>query len=475
MTSTLGKAKTRPRRIGQDLDEDEDVRMGDGDGDREGNLLTMRHCAHMSDKDGSGLTACVESTTAFNRPNLSSRTSSKAKKNRSSLRTSFNPGGTSMNEEDEEPTAVFVPKKSNLSRQALERNTLKKSHPNPIPTDRIPLRQADDRPTYSTDSLNELRSSTPATPKELANKSDIQSESRQELDLAAKFGSNLESYKDSAIPSNAEIREKKERRARLAKEQDFIGLDAEGDLGTDEGPQGSDEENSLLPYAESKPSKNEDSRLVRDDEDIAEGFDGFVDDGRIALGRKAQKEQKKRQADEMRAMIEQAEGQDGTDESSLDESEVERRAAYEAAQTRAGMDGMKRQDRGAKPRRPRTPPKITPLPTLAGCAEKIEADLAQKQYAKAQKVQRLEEVEKELTDIAARKVDLQRLLDEAAENYQRLRAEAGLGAIEGANKTLLENGNIDSSEESRDTHQGVVPGMGLGMASRGLENLGEST
>lgn len=377
-----------------------------------------------------------------------------------------------MAEEDDEPTTVFTPKKSNLSRQAQERNALRKNFAAAIPADQLPLRQTEDRPSYSADALSELKSSTPSTPKDLATKSDIDADQKRELDLASKFGSELAFRTDSAIPTDAEIQEKKQRRARLAKQQDFIGLDSEGEDESQEDSQESNDEHSLLPYARSKPSKKQETRLVRDDEDIAEGFEEFVEDGRIALGRKAEREQRRRHKVEMQAMIQEAEGKSGSEGSSEDDSERERRAAYEVAQTKAGMDGLKKEERGAQPRRPRTPPRITPLPTLAGCIEKLEAELAKKQHAKQVKLVRLEEVRKELTDIAERKIELQKLLDEAAENYRRLRADAGLSDLEATERLRLENGGVGTIDEMRTTKSLTAsPGMGLGFGSRGLENL----
>ena len=197
-----------------------------------------------------------------------------------------------MTEDDgDSAPAVFTPKKSNLSRQAVEKNALRKTLAANISSEHLPLRQTEDRPSYSADALNELKISTPSTPKDLRSLSDIEPEENKALDLAAKFGSDLLVYdSNSAIPTDAEIREKKERRARLAKEQDFINLD-DNDAEMDD--EDSDGERSLLPYAKLKPKKEE-TRLVRDDEDIAEGFDEFVSDGRIALGKKAEREQKKR-------------------------------------------------------------------------------------------------------------------------------------------------------------------------------------
>ena len=353
------------------------------------------------------------------------------------------------NDGDDAP-AVFTPKKSHLSRQAIEKNALRKSLAANLSSEHVTLRQTDDRPSYTADALNELKTSTPSTPRELRSQSDIDPEESKALDLAAKFGSDL-LVRDStsAIPTETEIREKKERRARLAKEQDFIGLDNDAEVEDED----SDGERSLLPYAKQKP-KNEETRLVRDDEDIAEGFDEFVSDGRIALGKKAEREQKRRHEAEIRELINQAEGGSGSD-SSEDASETERKAAYEAAQTRKGMDGLDRGEDKVKPRRPRTPPRITPLPTLGACLERLRDQLSGTQYALMIKRKRMEEIQKEKADILAREGEIQRLLKETAERYEMLRDEAG-------------------EDENGGKANGQMQVIGGGMGGRGLEDWGDT-
>lgn len=451
-------ARRQARKVGQDENDHGEVKSVSED-DNNGMIYTQ-FTETNSDvcSRTNRLTACVETTPTVIRPNLSSRGSSKTKK-RSSLRMSFGPGGTSMTENDgDDAPAVFTPKKSNLSRQAIEKNALRKSLAANISSENVTLRQTDDRPSYSADALNELKTSTPSTPKELHSQSDVDSEESKALDLAAKFGSDL-LVRDStsAIPTEAEIREKKERRARLAKEQDFIGLD---DNDAEVEDEDSDGERSLLPYAKQK-IKNEETRLVRDDEDIAEGFDEFVSDGRIALGKKAEREQKRRHEAEIRELINQAEGGSNSD-TSEDASETERKAAYEAAQTRKGMDGLDRGEDKIKPRRPRTPPRITPLPTLSACLERLKDQLAGKQYALMVKRKRMEEIQKEKADILVREGEIQRLLRETAERYERLREEAGLGQQGGGGGDV--NGGM--------MQVGGRDGMGE-MGGRGLEDWGD--
>ncbi|CAF9942149.1 hypothetical protein IMSHALPRED_003386 [Imshaugia aleurites] len=417
MRSSFG-ARRQPRKVGREEDEEmEDARSGLGNQEQ-------------------------ENTSNVIRPSIASRGSSKFKK-RPSTRISFGPGGTSMTEDDDgSEAAVFTPKKSSLSRQAVEKNALRKTIANNLSSEHLPFRQTEDRPSYNADHLNELKTSTPSTPRDLRSQSDINDEDGKALDLASKFGSDL-AFQDSssAIPTDAEIREKKERRSRLAKEQDFINL-SDDDAQEQED---SDGEMSLLPYAKQKASKKEETRLVRDDEDIAEGFDEFVSDGRIALGKKAEREQKKQHEAAMRDLINEAEGGNDSADSD-DDSEAERHAAYEAAQTRKGMDGLRRDEQNTRPKRPRTPPRITPLPTLAGCLEKLKQRMAGMEYARMQKARQLEEIKKEKEDIRIREEEIQQLLKETGERYEKLRKDAETGGEDGPPDGLGPRGGLGSQE-----------------------------
>ncbi|KAL8746740.1 MAG: hypothetical protein Q9184_007705 [Pyrenodesmia sp. 2 TL-2023] len=372
-------------------------------------------------------------------PQILSRSSSTTRKKKSS-RISFGPGGTSMTEEEEDvATPVFTPKKSNLSRQAISNNALRKS----LAPASTPLRQSlEDRPSYSAEHLNELKSSTPSTPK---NRDPASIEESSAIDLAAKFGSDLSVYSSSsAIPTDAEIREKKARRARLAKEEEYINLHGGA---SDE----SDDDRNEITLRSQKDYPE--TRLVREDEDIAEGFDDYVADGHIALGRKAEQEQRRKQKSEMETLINEAEGGGGSSSGETDDSEVERLQAFEGAQTRAGMDGLQKHDSDPdQPQRPRTPPTITPLPTLNGCLEKLRASLAKMQYEKMQRIRQLEEVRKEKLDMAAREVEIQRLLREAGEGYEKLRGGIG-GELAAATNghMMLENRTVAAGSGLEDS------------------------
>jgi hypothetical protein len=339
-----------------------------------------------------------------------------------------------MAEDAEETSEVITPKRPGLGKRVLEKNAFQQSSRASGSSEHLPFRvgQDQDRPTYAQDYLKELRESTPSTPINVNSVPSDGDESGKAVDVAAKFGEIMKTTASSVIPSEAEIREKKARRARLAKEQeaqDFISLD-DGDESED--------------WSLDRRREKVETRLVPDDEDFAEGFDEFVEDGKISLGRKAEREQQRRQREEMRELIHEAENT-----SEEDESDVERKAAYEAAQTRAAMDGMGR-DHGDLSTRSRTPPKVTALPQLSTVLERLRASLAEMEYSKMLLVNRMEELRKEKADIAVREVEIQTLIKDAGEQYERLRIEAGL--------TPGENG---------------LPGDAA-MSDRGLESLGTS-
>lgn len=325
-----------------------------------------------------------------------------------------------MADDGEQESEVVIPKRHGLGRRALERSALQRPGAPSRLSEQHPLRVGleEDRPSYSQEHLKELRDSTPSTPKTATDDED----KGKEVDVAAKFGEVMKVSAPSAIPSEVEIREKKARRARLAmehgsneqdsKEQDYMSL---------EGPV-ADEEWALKG---GEFGYDRDTRLIRDDEDFAEGFDDFVEDGRISLGRKAEREQKRRQQEEMRELIDDAEGVSDEDDSDLDE-----KAAYEATQTRAAMGngGHGHIDRS------KTPPKITSLPRLANSLERLRTMLAAREQSKELMINRMDELRKEKADITAREVEIQALLKEAGENYEKLKLEAGVtpGSEEGA-------------------------------------------
>ncbi|KAF2132609.1 hypothetical protein P153DRAFT_428693 [Dothidotthia symphoricarpi CBS 119687] len=343
-------------------------------------------------------------------------------KKRSSLRVSFGPGESDANDGDESSDAVVAtPKKSNLSRIALEKSAQLRARSPLAPDASRPAE--DDRPSYSKDYIAELRNSTPTTPKDLKPSAEEEDETRA-LDIASKFGpiAPFPAEALSAIPTDAEIQEKKARRRRLAQEEKAYDDEERPWASDDEGEDDfrmSRNEVSLRPK-----EKYPETRLVRDEEDIAEGFEDFVEDGRISLGRKSEREARRRKRTEMAELINDAEG--GSDEDGSDDSEEERHAAFAAAQARAGRYGQKIEDEddGAK-----TPPRTTPLPDLDEVLEGLTIDVRTKQQRKDLILQKLQELKDDKVRIEERKKYLQEQLQKTGEEYEKLRQEAGLPAL----------------------------------------------
>ena len=336
---------------------------------------------------------------------------SKAKQ-KSKLNLSFGSGDTSMTDDGDQESEVIIPKRHGLGRQAMERNAVQRNlTPSNAPeTLSARVGHDQDRPSYSNDYLKELRESTPSTPK-----TSTDDEKDRAIDVAAKFGEVMKVSGPSAIPSEAEIREKKARRARLAlthgaKDEDFISLDSHM----------ADQDDDWDAVARGEKEKLSNTRLVRDDEDFAEGFDEYVEDGKISLGRKAERDQKRKDRDAMRELINDAEGVSDDEDSDLEE-----KAAYEAAQTRAAMGHGKPSGLA----RPSTPPKVTSLPKLSNSLERLRLSLASMETAKTQMISRMEELRKEKADIAVREVEIQGMIKEAGDNYERLKKEAGVGSF----------------------------------------------
>jgi hypothetical protein len=385
---------------------------------------------------------------AVSKPSMGRSTSTSKRKKAPSSRLSFGVGDIISGDAAEalEDNELFTPKKATIARRVVESNALRKS----LPAYQIPIRAGEDddeRPTYSKDYLNELKSSTPSTPKDLRNLS-VTVDNVEDLDVSELEGATIVDSDHElgsppatpAIPTEAEIRERKERRARLAHERDFISLN---DDSSDDRRQ-----ISLLPR-----KKKAESRLVREDEDLGEGFDEFVDDGRISLGRKAEREARRRQRAAMAELINEAE-ESGSEAS--DDSEAERRAAYEAAQTRAGMDGLSKLDPAAT--LPLIPQKITPLPILSECLQRLQTTLSGVEQELARQTRKMEELRQEKAEIIAREEEVQRLLKEAGNRYAAMRADNSLPSVAVDPKALTEGWN----------------GLMNPVVDRGLESFGNT-
>lgn len=350
-------------------------------------------------------------------------------------------------EEEDSTESVVTPKRAGLSRVAIQRNASKRSS---LLASQLPRRSPgeeddDDRPKYSADALLELRDSTPATPKEFGAVEDV-AVGTQALDLSAKFGASLARYdhlsgQSSAIPSATEIAEKKARRARLAREEaaeyisldpDDPNLDDDDDEDLDENVMRNERGQLVLKPKEDKYGLSE-SRLVHEDEDIMENFDEFTEDGKISLGKKAEAEAARKRKQDMAAQIAEAEGASDAEDS--DDSERARTDAFVANQTRHGIYNNPHSTTtpaaalDLTAHRPKTPPIITPLPTVTIVAQRLEAQLASMQAARTQKLQEMRRLQREKIDLAEQEVRIQQALKETAEKFSHLRKEKGIGEV----------------------------------------------
>lgn len=373
-----------------------------------------------------------------------------AAKPKSKLRVSFNPDDPNVedsgNVQSETDASVTKPPQR-LGPSAALQDRLKQAS----------LREPSDteRPSYSKSYLDELRNSTPSTPRDLGTPPD--EDEQRILDIESKFGLTRPSLFPSTIntthvPSASEIAEKKARRARLAlgadnhqetsqsQAEDFISLDAYDSDGEFK-PQ------RLQVGTYLQPESTKDTRLEREDEDIAEGFEQFIEDdpgavkGRystnaLQLDRKARKAHAARERERMKAMIEHAEAShsDSNDESGsgseFSDSDHERRQAYESAQTHRGLDGLSSHaQQKVKERRPRQPRDTTPITKLSVGLARLREQVNRIQEEKARIERRLEDVRREKGEVKERQRVVQEGLEALGMEMQGLEASSTASVV----------------------------------------------
>ena len=313
------------------------------------------------------------------------------------------------------------------------------------------LRETDDveRPSYNKSYLLELRNSTPSTPKDLTTTPD--EDEQRILDIEAKFApSTFTTPHNSTIPSTSEIAEKKARRARLAlshdtttsshpAEQDFISLedyDSDGEF--------KPHRLQLSSYHAPEPQKN--TRLERDDEDIAEGFSQFIEDdpgaikGRystnaLQLDRKSRKAHAAKQKAQMKAMIEYAENSSSATDSNASsdagsvsgDSDRERNNAYTSFQTHRGLDGLSaHKEHKTRERRPKQPKEITPIGRLSVGLGRLREQMGRIAEEKGRVERRLEEVRREKGEVRERQRVVQEGLEGLGREMEALKEDGGV-------------------------------------------------
>lgn len=367
-------------------------------------------------------------------------------KTKSKLRISFNPGVEGSNEDSSSDAVQNAPPKATrIGASAISRSSALQ-------------RDEGDRPSYSKSYLDELKGSTPSTPKDLSlynsSAEDELPAATSSLDIASKFGAAT-NKPSAAIPSAAEIAEKKARRLRLAREHEAAAA-------TSGSVKNNDDFVSLDAYdsdGEFKPSRlqvsnylrndraddaQEYTRLVPEDEDIAEGFEQFVEDdhaqqqktGRILMGMKPNTDQER---ERMREMIDAAEGASASDESDADsDSDASAEQNYVTAQTAHGtafsnLSASQRRKIEKETRRPKQPDKTTPVPTLAAglsrlreLKEQAEMNRTRAENRKAEIRRRLAEIDSEKGRIQGALADLGEQLEAAERKVQAEKESEGL-------------------------------------------------
>ncbi|KAM3509250.1 hypothetical protein MY10362_000690 [Beauveria mimosiformis] len=342
---------------------------------------------------------------------VKARFGAQKQKKKSNSRLSF---GLGANDEGNDTILLEkTSKKSTLGQRVVENIAVKRG----IAMRGFPTRTSeddDDRPRYSKEYLDELQSSTPTTPIDSAS---IPTDGDEmELDASELEGAMVVDSPAPAPPTtniqvltDAEIQERKERRARLAQEQDFLSVEDDDDV--------------------RRAKKKEDTRLATDEDQMGEGFDNFVEDGGVSLGKRAEKQRRKQDRAKMAELINAAEGH-SSDSSS--DSEAERRIAYETSQTRSGMDGLKRPRRDPARDLLQMPPKMTPLPSLAECVARLQTTLGGMEAQIQLKSAAVAQMRSERQSIAAREREVQALLDETGKKYQEAMGKtAELGGSQG--------------------------------------------
>ncbi|KUI70561.1 hypothetical protein VM1G_06548 [Cytospora mali] len=353
------------------------------------------------------------------RPAVSRSGSTRSKKKATSSKLSF--GATEDSGAGAQDTQPFTPKKTaSLTQRATENNALRSS----LSSRKLPTRSfgpEQEATSYSREYLEELQSSTPNTPQNIASlrihdgdgdgvgpavdtdAMDIDPSELEGAVVVPQADLSVSTFGPAGhILSATEIREKKERRARLAKEGDAYEED--------------DEDGNYISLS-SKKKEKESTRLIAEDEDLGEGYDDFVEDARLELGKRGEKEARRRQRREMEELINAAEA---VSEDEDEDSDAERKAAYEAAQTRAAM-GVRFDDGGNDGKAAGTGlviPRMKALPELGeslarmrGLVEGMEAQVAAKR-------KRIENLEKEKQEILEEEKKVQEVLNQEGLKYQ---------------------------------------------------------
>ncbi|RMZ78902.1 hypothetical protein DV738_g3584, partial [Chaetothyriales sp. CBS 135597] len=291
------------------------------------------------------------------------------------------------------------------------------------------------RPSYSKSYLDELRNSTPSTPRDLITTTPP---SEQQLEVASKFPNSSRAAVSNKIQvlTASEVAAAKARRARLAQEEkaeDFIPLD-DNELYDSDGefkPQRL--QVGTYNYSAAATAHGEkDTRLVHEDEDIMEGFDAFVDDGpsstriQMDVSKRAERQRRKAQKEAMRAQIDAAEDTDsegsGATGYSYDSDDGERHRAYEEAQFHAGLDGLRQihEEHSRRSRRPKQPKITTAIEKLAVGLDRLREQVQQIELEKQRLEKRQIDIAREKDELNEQRDHVQKALEESSRELEHV-------------------------------------------------------
>lgn len=294
-----------------------------------------------------------------------------------------------------------------------------------------------ERPSYSKEYLEELKSNTSTKPVEEAEEAE-RGNGGNDYDMildddvmavveagnqrtVARLG-DVAPTGTTGILDEGLVRVFKARRAERStrsKAGDFISLNGDEDL--------DDGDDEILLKSKKKKSR---LRGLDDGGFDDEEMEKYVEDEQIVLGGKlAQREQERRRREGIRDTINQAEGINSDDDADSDFSRDSLAEEWERDQIRKGVFSANVPGTVASDLKMLTqqPPNVTPLPNLKDALKRLEASLAAMEFRRAQTVMQVETLLHEKMEISQREGMVQDRLRKAGEEYEKLRGELGMG------------------------------------------------
>ena len=432
--------RAKPRKIA--------ARADGGDSDDDGDE---------NDNDGAPAVAVVR------RPpkpgTTTTKTAAATKKIPTPARLSFGFGGSGDAAEEDGDSGgggitVFVPKKSALSRQAMERNAAKKKEhkkkpPMGVGMERLAIAPEPERVSYSEEYLAELRSAQLPPPPPPPD-----AQEGEEGEGVGDGGADGDGGDDDTamavmvdgggggtqIMDEGMVRVMKARRAERAAAAkagvgDFISLDVSAD----------DHGSELVLRPTNKTKKKKESRLARPDGDDAEEIANYVDDAERVLllpssSKAARRQHERRRKQAIADTIAEAEAEagggggggddgDGGSDVSRDslvegfERDQIRKGAFAAAagELAGGRHGVEAELDALA----RNPPAAQALPPIGSVVARLEARLHEVEMHKKLAERQVEMLLREKREIREREDAVQARLKEAGDKYEQLRQDAG--------------------------------------------------